>query len=246
MESSSNKQASTMPGHTRPDDSSDQKSSRDGSLSSNGDSNDTNATSHASLPLASSAMHFDKGKTFDALPEDFDLDASYDEDNQTEMLEKVSDLLFSPLHLQAIFKDPSCLLRFTSFLSAYRPQSIPTLIYYLDATKALKAIRYANTVASALESSQELPLISTKTSNSELENRAKKAFDLLAERDLPAYTAHIYIQVVKSSMMKPVPQGPQPTETPEGFAEVFCLTDPSRPDNPIVFASEGIILYYIW
>ncbi|MCJ1479718.1 hypothetical protein MMC13_008404 [Lambiella insularis] len=232
-------QDSTAPAQSRLDDSSDQKSSRDGSTSSNGDSYDTSATSHTSLPIASSAMRFDKGKTFDALAEDFNLDASYEDEHQTEVLEKISDLLFSPLHLTAIFKDPSCLLKFTSFLSAFRPQSIPTLIYYLDATKALKAIKYANAVATALEPSQDLPLISIKTSNSELEDRAKKAFDLLAERDLPAYIAHVYIQVVKSSMMKPVSQGPQSTEAPEGFAEVFCLTDPSRPDNPIVFASEA-------
>lgn len=25
----------------------------------------------------------------------------------------------------------------------------------------------------------------------------------------------------------------------EGLAETFCLTDPSKTDNPIVFASEG-------
>lgn len=25
----------------------------------------------------------------------------------------------------------------------------------------------------------------------------------------------------------------------EGLAETFCLTDPSRRDNPIIFASEG-------
>lgn len=32
---------------------------------------------------------------------------------------------------------------------------------------------------------------------------------------------------------------PHLREASEGLAEVFCLTDPSRPDNPIVFASEG-------
>ena len=194
------------------------------------------------LPTSSSAMYSSRGKPFEVPHEDFDLGTSHDEDNQIEMLEKVSELIFSPVHLQAIFKDPSALLKFTSFLSTTRPQSIPTLIYYLDATKALKAIRYANSIAKSLEptSSQELSVITTETANAELEAKAQRAFDLLVEKDLPAYTAHLYIQVVKASMMKPVTQGPQPTEASEGFAEVFCLTDPSRPDNPIVFASEGI------
>ena len=190
-------------------------------------------------------MYVNKSKTFEALPEDFDLNTSVEEENQIEMLEKVSELIFSPMHLQAIFQDPSALLKFTSFLSANRPQSVPTLIYYLDATKALQAIKYANSIAKALEpmSSQELSAMTTDTANPELEAKAQKAFDLLAERDLPAYTAHLYVQVVKASMMKPVAQGPQPGEASEGYAEVFCLTDPSRPDNPIVFASEGRVAF---
>ncbi|MCJ1378672.1 hypothetical protein MMC17_001771 [Xylographa soralifera] len=237
----SSKHDTTLPA-TQPDDGFDHKSSRDSSESSNGgDSYETNITPMSTLPASSSAIYSNKGKTFEALHEDFDLGTSPDEDNQMEMLEKVSELIFSPIHLQAIFKDPSSLLKFTSFLSTSRPQSIPTLIYYLDATKALKAIRYANSIAKSLEpmSTQELSAITTETVNAELEAKARRAFDLLVEKDLPAYTAHLYIQVVKASMMKPVAQGPQPTEASEGFAEVFCLTDPSRPDNPIVFASEA-------
>lgn len=37
---------------------------------------------------------------------------------------------------------------------------------------------------------------------------------------------------------------PHLREASEGLAEVFCLTDPSRPDNPIVFASEGLWKVY--
>ncbi|MCJ1400349.1 hypothetical protein MMC11_003554 [Xylographa trunciseda] len=232
----------TAPLATQPDDGADHKSSRDSSESSNGgDSYETNITPLSTFPASSSMMYSNKGKPVEALHEDFDLGTSADDDNQIEMLERVSELIFSPLHLQAIFKDPSSLLKFTSFLSTNRPQSIPTLIYYLDATKALKAIRYANSIAKSLEpmSTPELSAITTDTANVELETKAQRAFDLLAEKDLPAYTAHLYIQVVKASMMKPVAQGPQPTDASEGFAEVFCLTDPSRPDNPIVFASEA-------
>ncbi|MCJ1408434.1 hypothetical protein MMC19_002509 [Ptychographa xylographoides] len=231
----------TVPLAGRLDDGPDRKSSRDGSLSSTGDSNETNATSTSFLSAAPSAKHLDKGSTFHALPEDYDLDASLEDVDQVEMLERVSELLFSAQHLQAIFNEPACLLRFTAFLSTHRPQSVPNLIYYLDATKALKAIRYANAVATGLESVSvgELSTTSKKTTNLELETKAQAAFNFLAENDLPAYTAHLYIQVVKSSMMKPVAQDPQLPEASEGFAEVFCLTDPSRPDNPICFASEA-------
>ena len=144
--------------------------------------------------------------------------------------------------MEEIFADPSFLLNFMSFLKAHRPQSVPTLMYYLDASKALKAIHYANAVAGALEPLQEQGLvpIQEKTRNIELEQRAGRAFDLLVQDDLPAYVTLLYIQVAKSNINPSTISGqPNVQETSEGFAEVFCLTDPSRPDNPIVFASKG-------
>ena len=163
--------------------------------------------------------------------------------NKLESLEIISELLFSGEHLKTIFADPSSLLKFTLFLGTYRPSSVPTLIYYLDATKALKAINYANAIASGLEpiSGQGLTPIATRTVNSELEEKVENAFNLLVQNDLPAYTTHLYIQVIKASRSRPATEinNPHAQESSDGFAEVFCLTDPSRQDNPIVFASEG-------
>lgn len=163
--------------------------------------------------------------------------------NRLESLEIISGLLFSGEHLKTIFADPSSLLKFTLFLGTYRPRSVPTLIYYLDATKALKAINYATAVASRLEpiSGQGLTPIATRTVNLELEEKAEKAFNLLVRDDLPAYTTHLYMQVTKASRSMPVTEtnGQYAQESSDGFAEVFCLTDPARQDNPIVFASEG-------
>ena len=190
-----------------------------------------------------------------ALPEDFDLAAPV-EDGPRIMLEKVerlTDLLFSALHLRAIFLDPAALLRFTSFLAAHRPQSLPTLVYYLDATKALNAIAYANAVARGLEpvldpdeeapggdeASKPLAPIAEGTVNRELQVQADRAFALLVRLDLPAYTAFLFTQVIKSRMVIPLNRAPKSEETFQGFAEVFCLTDPRRPDNPIIFASPG-------
>jgi hypothetical protein len=175
------------------------------------------------------------------LEDEYEVSGPMEDPDKFETIERVSELLYSEIHLQIIFSEPSLLLKFTSFLSQYRPQSIPTLIYYLDATKALMAIRYADTIARSLEAQPDADLaaISAPTTNPELESRAKQAFTLLAERELPAYVAHMYIQAVKASMMKPVTPSVPHAEVSEGFAEIFCLTDPSRPDNPIVLASEG-------
>jgi hypothetical protein len=177
-------------------------------------------------------------------PGSFDLVAPATESVQRYSLERRSEQLFSTEHLQIIFKDPSLLIRFTSFLSAHRASSVPVLVYYLDCLKALKAIRYANAVAEGLDPIQGHDFTTgfpKSTINMELEEKARQAFDVLVREDLPAYITHTYIQTVSLSIVKRI-IGTLPVnlrETSEGLAEVFCLTDPSRPDNPIVFASEG-------
>ena len=184
------------------------------------------------------------GRILEERLEDFDLAAPVEDGGKLESLEQTSDLLFSGAHMEAVFADPSSLLKFMSFLKAHRPQSVSTLMYYLDASKALKAIHYANAVAGALEPLQEQGLIpiQEKTRNFELEQRAARAFILLMQDDLPAYVTLLYIQVAKSNINPSTISGqPNVQETSEGFAEVFCLTDPARPDNPIVFASKGML-----
>lgn len=174
----------------------------------------------------------------------FDLVAPPEEGHHTFSLEERSLQMFSEEHLRLIFANSSSLLRFTAFLSTHRPQSVPTLIYYLDALKALKAIQYANAIAGALAPIAEHSFTSSPcetTANQQLEDRARKAFTSLAEQDLPAYITQIHIQIVSLSIARRITGNlaPHLRDASEGLAEVFCLTDPSRPDNPIVFASEG-------
>lgn len=179
-------------------------------------------------------------------PGSFDLVAAGPTDMKSYSLETRSEQLFSREHLKIIFSDPSLLLRFTSYLGSTRPASIPILIYYLDAIKALKAISYSNTIAEALEPIPGFDFtasIASKTVNAELERKAEQAFGVLVRDDLPAFITHNYIQTVSLSIQRRVTDTLPASlrEASEGLAEVFCLTDPSRPDNPIVFASEGKI-----
>jgi hypothetical protein len=175
--------------------------------------------------------------SFDLVAHQFDTEKQYS-------LEARSELMFCKEHLMVIFADPSLLLRFTAFLGTHRPSSIPILIYYLDAVKALKAINYANAIA---ESLQPIPhhgfttYTARPTVNAVLEEKAKEAFEVMVHNDLPAYISSIYIQTVSISINMRI-TGTLPDhlrQASEGLAEVFCLTDISRPDNPIVFASEG-------
>lgn len=179
-----------------------------------------------------------------ALLEDYDLETTVEDVDETDSLEAFSDLLFSGEHLKSIFYDTSSLLSFTAFLSEHRPHSLPILVYYLDTTKALRAFRYANAIAEGLVSIPGLAFTSTPAKsdvNPLLEAKAHQSFNLLLQEDLPAYVTHMYVQVAKSSMIKRVTTGTITSAQgePEGLAEVFCLTEPTRPDNPIVFVSEG-------
>ncbi|KAK5951018.1 hypothetical protein OHC33_008090 [Knufia fluminis] len=158
-------------------------------------------------------------------------------------LEKQSQALFSKEHLQIIFGDPGFLLKFTSFLGLHRPQSVPILVHYLDSLKALRALHYANAILEGLDEVPGLDFTSggvDPTANVSLLKRATDAFDYLVREELPAFVTHEYIQVVSASITARISGmlAPHLREASEGLAEVFCLTDPSRPDNPIVFASE--------
>lgn len=183
--------------------------------------------------------------------EDYD-EASYDlvapaqQAGKQYSLETRSLQLFSTKHLEMIFDHPALLLRFTSFLSHNRQSSIPILIYYLDAVKALKAIEYANAIAEALEPipGHDFTQQTTEaTVNAVLQEKAAQAFKVLVDEDLPAYITHTWTRTVSTSISRRI-SGSLPLhlrEASEGLAEVFCLTDPSRQDNPIVFASEGAL-----
>jgi hypothetical protein len=159
-------------------------------------------------------------------------------------LEKQTQALFSKGHLQVIFSDPGYLLKFTSFLGVHRPQSVPVLVHYLDSLKSLRAIHYANAICEGLDPVEGLDFTQRPvklTINTSLEDRAHRAFDVLVTEELPAFITHQYIQIVSASITARITGAlsSQLREASDGLAEVFCLTDPSRPDNPIVFASEG-------
>lgn len=132
-------------------------------------------------------------------PASYDLVSSNQEHDSTPQaysLETRAEEIFSSQHLQAIFDDPKLLRKFTSFLGSHRPSSLPLLIYYLDALKALAAMKYSNAVAEALE-----PLdghswtheAAAVTQNTALEAKARQAFEAIVREDLPAYVTYTWV-----------------------------------------------------
>ncbi|OTA67654.1 hypothetical protein K449DRAFT_461638 [Hypoxylon sp. EC38] len=158
-------------------------------------------------------------------------------------LESRSEILFSKEHLEVIFDDPRLFRKFMNFLHAFRPKSVPLVAYYLDALKAVRAISYANAITQSLVTLDELTFGEEEVSNivnKPLLEKGRKAFESLTREDLPAYITHIWIRTIRVVMKERI------TETlpnyhrdlSEGLSEVFCLTDPSRADNPVIFASK--------
>ncbi|KAK3359781.1 hypothetical protein B0T25DRAFT_109581 [Lasiosphaeria hispida] len=67
------------------------------------------------------------------------------------------------------------------------------------------------------------------------------ASEALVREELPAFITHTWIRIASVSIRKGTTGtlSAHPRQVSERLAEVFCLTDPSREDDPVVFASEG-------
>ncbi|KAI1423729.1 hypothetical protein F5Y12DRAFT_511791 [Xylaria sp. FL1777] len=176
-------------------------------------------------------------------PVSFDLVAPPETPQPQYSIEVKSELLLSVDHLRIIFNDPNHMQKFTDFLYALKPESVPLLNYYLNLVKALRAIGYANALMRELDTTKRavsVKLPPTETINKSLIDRADEAFGLLAQEELPAYVAHVWNRIVNMTIKRRINDtlSPMLRDLSEGLADVFCLTDPSRDDNPILFASE--------
>lgn len=179
-------------------------------------------------------------------PASFDLLAPPRAPRSQFSVEVKSELLLSVEHLRVIFDNPKHMQKFTDFLYALKPGSVPLLKYYLNLVKALRAIGYADAIIRELATmnktpSSELPLAATITKS--LTSRASETFGVLAQEELPAYVAHVWTRIVNLTIKQRITNTLPPNlrDLSEGLTDVFCLTDPSRDDNPVVFASEGMV-----
>jgi hypothetical protein len=82
------------------------------------------------------------------------------------------------------------------------------------------------------------------------EDYAARELMLLCSEALPAFLTHSLVGIITEYISKDIIGQAIPIvqNLIGSLAEVFCLTDPSVHDNPIVFASEGKIPYsrYAW
>lgn len=140
-------------------------------------------------------------------------------------LERRSYYMFSKTHLRIIFKDFRLLRKFTAFLVEYRPESVPLLVYHLDARKALAALKYSNTVGGYLRPVESLSFTRAATprsTNEELKRKAEASFEMLASEDLPAWITAVWMRAVEVSIRRRI-NGSLPTQLRE---HVNCPSQP--------------------
>lgn len=159
-------------------------------------------------------------------------------------LEALAARFFSVDHLNTILKDPALANRFSRFLHQYRTQHIPILNQYFNAKKAQAAVEYANAVANQLPVDGDHAPYIAATLNARFDSRTKELVEDLVEDALPAYVTHRLTALVTESLVKEITgtNAPVMRELIPSLAEVFCISDPSLPDNPIVYASEGTVV----
>ena len=160
-------------------------------------------------------------------------------------IDSLSERLFGAGHLHLILRDPTHFMRFTNYISKHRLKTAPLLNRYLETQKALKAIEYANSVAAMIyalpEDHSSFVPSAAALLDRKFEERGKRAFDTLVHDGLSAYVTRVLVDAVSDTMVKEITGNTLPImrDLVGGLAEVFCLTDPSIKDNPIVYASEG-------
>jgi hypothetical protein len=156
-------------------------------------------------------------------------------------MEHLATRFFSVDHLNIILRDQQASTRFSRFLTQFRPYTLPALESYVDTQKAVAAIEYANSLADSLPSlTGDIPRPAAVMDKS-FQERSRLVVQELVDDALPAYLTHRLVQIVTDSLVKEITGNIAPVlrDLIPSLAEVYCISDPSLPDNPIVYASEG-------
>jgi len=156
-------------------------------------------------------------------------------------VEALSERFFSVDHLDLILRDHNLSTRFGRFLSEYRPQQHDALRRYLDTKKAITAIEYANAVAEQIPTEPGQQPFLAAMLDEDFETRSRQIVEELVEEALPAYVTYRLTSLVTDTLVKEITGNNAPImrELVPSLAEVYCVTDPALPDNPIVYASEA-------
>ena len=188
--------------------------------------------------------------------QDFDLRPTPSKPRPTSM-DTLCELLFSAGHLNILLHDPQLMTRFSTFLQRYKPELSAIVLQYLEYQKAIKAIEYANAVAQSIapiaaiqdadgsrtptqENSGE-PHSSAAELSKPFAETSQRAYDLLVHEALPSYITYTLVKLATECLIAEITSSAPTSLTANligGLSEVFCLSDPNLPDNPLIYCSE--------
>lgn len=187
--------------------------------------------------------------------QDFDLRPQPSKTRPTSM-DTLCSMLFSEGHLNILIHDPTLMSRFSSFLQRYKPEMSAIVFQYIEYQKAIKAVEYANAVAESIRpipAIQDVDGLTTPTqenadphaSAAELSKpfaeTSQRAYDLLVHEALPAYVTYTLVKLSTECLIAEITSSAPTSLTSNligGLSEVFCLSDPTLPDNPLIYCSE--------
>ena len=199
----------------------------------------TEITLEPSQPHAVSMPTSNPEPTSESGEPDYDLRPShYRPKPRSTPIETLSELLFSEGYLSTLTTHPGLLARFTSFLSRYKPDASPLVPQFIGTRKILKAIEYANAVAASLPNTS--PTSPVAELSSAFRDSSKDAFNTLLSEALPAWVTYSIVKTATACLTAEISNRSTPLtkDIVGGLSEVFCITDPTQPDNPIIYSSE--------
>ena len=166
-----------------------------------------------------------------------------EDDEHSTSLHKLSDFLFSTQHLRLVLEDHDLFNAFESFLSLKRPQSASLLSSYVTLRKALRSVEYADAIMAGVQNVSEsgnMPKDNCVAMPWVVQDRIDRILDALIPGDFRAFIADVYAKMVSAALADRVTgkENSTTSDIADGLAEVFVLSDPARPDNPLVFTSD--------
>lgn len=148
---------------------------------------------------------------------------------------------YSADHLDLIIRDAQHAAQFRHFLETYRPGHAKVLERYIQSRKAFAAVEYANAIAQQMPRAQNKDALVAASFDDDFGTSLREAAETLIDDTLPAYLTHRLVTIVTESLVKDImgTNSPFMKALIPNLAEVYCISDPSTEDNPIVYASEG-------
>ncbi|POS85153.1 hypothetical protein EPUL_003265, partial [Erysiphe pulchra] len=160
-------------------------------------------------------------------------------------IEDVMKRLYSEEHLYYVLRDQTQFQRFMSFLNRYRPNLVPNLTRYMEMRKAMKAVEYANALARTIQwpshsDYYKFSRVDAAQTDVRFEDYATREVNVLISEALPAWITYLLVNVVSDCVIRDITGLSLPIirELVGTLGEVFCISDPTQKDNPIIYCSE--------